>query len=233
MPAKKKPTLADRRRAARETLTPEDPGTPPPAPSPDNAPSTDSSASTISTAPAPSADTAPSAPGMASTISAASASSAVGTGTISVSLTNQQLRDAKAAFLADWEHGGPETFAAWTEQALRAHAARTPTQRATNMVTASGQTRSFRVSDDTRALVEAAVADDCAAGHWVSLSTWAATAITTATDAARQHGPLPTPPERLPGRLPARRRMIPDDGPGSDEPFLSDPASTVKREREG
>ncbi|MDO5066368.1 MAG: hypothetical protein Q4D96_03705 [Propionibacteriaceae bacterium] len=130
----------------------------------------------------------------------------MGTGTISVSLTNQQLDDARAAFLADWEHGsGLVTFAAWIEEALCDHATRTPTERAAHRVTASGQTRSFRITDDTRAMIESAHSSDCAAGQWVSLSAWAAAAITAATTTARQRGPLPAPPGRLPGRLPARK----------------------------
>lgn len=204
MPAKKKPTLADRRRAARDNLTPEAPGTPPPTVS---ASSADGAATPGSGPPALSADTASS---TASSASAPSAAAAGGAGTISVSLTNQQIHDARAAFLADWEHGGPETFAAWIQEALRAHAARTPAERSTMPTGASGQTRSFRIADSTRAIIESAHSSDCAAGRWVSLSAWAATAITTATDAARQRGPLPTPPDRLPGRLPARAERTPD-----------------------
>lgn len=219
MPSRK-PTLADRKRAARATLTPTTLN-PVPAPSAVSAPSTPSSISTPNPADAvtsPSAVDASSAVSAAAPVGADSANTApstvgvssaagAGGGTISVTLTTQQLRDARAAFLADWEHGGSTaTFTAWIEAALRTHAARTPTQRADNMVTASGQTRSFRITDSTRALVAEAVAADCAAGCWVSLSTWAAAAITTATEAARRRGPLPTPPERLPGRLPTRNK---------------------------
>ncbi|WP_185744159.1 hypothetical protein [Arachnia propionica] len=207
MPAKKKPTLADRRRAARDNLTPKDPGTPPPAHSADNpanAPSAATTGSTPSAADTPSSPTPQSAESAPTAPSAISAAAAGGAGTISVSLTNQQLHDARAAFLADWEHGGPETFAAWIQEALRTHATRTTAERSTMPTGASGQTRSFRIADHTRAIIESAHSSDCAAGRWISLSAWAATAITTATEAARQRGPLPTPPDRLPGRLPAR-----------------------------
>ena len=199
-----RPTLADRRRTARDNLTPETPGTPPPALSPDNAPSVPSAASTVN---ADAASTAPSAVTPVSTAGASSAVGAGGAGTISVSLTTQQLNDARAAFLADWEHGSDATtFTTWIQNVLLAHAARTPTQRATLTVTASGQTRSFRITDNTRAQINEAVAADCAAGRWVTLSTWAAAAINAAVDAARQRGPLPTPPNRLPGRLPGRNK---------------------------
>lgn len=207
MPAKK-PTLADRRRAARDTLAPEEPGTPPPALSADtpaNAPSAATTGSTPSAVDVPSSPTPQSAESAPAAPSAISAAAAGGAGTISVSLTNQQLHDARAAFLADWEHGGPETFAAWIQEALRTHAARTPAERPTMPTGASGQTRSFRISDSTRGIIESAHSSDCAAGRWVSLSAWAAAAITAAADAARQRGPLPTPPPRLPGRLPSRK----------------------------
>ena len=184
-----RPTLADRRRTARDNLTPD---TSPPAPNTDSADDAATPTNTVS------ASNAPAAP---------SASATQGRGTISVSLTTQQFRDARAAFLADWEHGSDATtFTTWIQNALLAHAARTTTQRATLTVTASGQTRSFRITDNTRAQINEAVAADCAAGRWVTLSTWAAAAITAATETTRQRGPLPTPPNRLPGRLPARSK---------------------------
>lgn len=178
----KRPTLADRKRAARDAL-----------------------AAGTETAPDPSsATTATDSPDATNTSSAASA--ARRGGTISVSLTTQQYRDAQAAFLADWEHGGPDTFTAWIETALRTHAVRTSSDRAALAITASGSTRSFRITEHTRELIDTAITDDFTAGYWTSISAWAATAITTAIQHARHRagGTLPTPPHRLPGRLPAR-----------------------------
>lgn len=127
--------------------------------------------------------------------------SRIRSGEASVSLNTRQLHDARAAFLADWEHGRDlDIFAAWIEEALRAHASHTPTQRATLTVAASGQTRSFRVNDVVGDLLKATLANDCTTGQWISLSTWAAAAIAAATETTRQRGPLPTPPDRLPTR---------------------------------
>ncbi len=194
----KRPTLADRKRAAREALA-AGTETAPPTPSTATAPSTTS-------APDPSsATTATGSPDATNASSAASAASAASRGgTISVSLTTQQYRDAQAAFLADWEHGGPDTFTAWIETALRTHAVRTSSDRAALAATASGSTRSFRITEHTRELIDTAITDDFAAGYWTSISAWAATAITAATQHARTRGPLPAPPTRLPGRLPRK-----------------------------
>lgn len=189
MPSKPRPTLADRKRAARDALA-AGTETAPPAPS------------TTGTPDPSSATTATGSPDAASAPSAASAVSRGGT--ISVSLTTQQYRDAQAAFLADWEHGGPDTFTAWIETALRTHAARTSGDRAALAITASGSTRSFRITEHTRDLIDTAITDDFTAGYWTSISAWAATAITAATQHARTRGPLPAPPTRLPGRLPGR-----------------------------
>ena len=131
--------------------------------------------------------------------------------TVSVTLTRSQYDDARAAFLADWEHdtgAEAETFTAWIEAALRRYAALTPEQRAAarRQQTSSGNPRSFRIHPDTRHLIEAAVAADCAAGAWITLSAWTAAALHAAVEAARRRGPLPTPPNRLPPRLPHRQR---------------------------
>ncbi len=189
MPSKPRPTLADRKRAARDALA-AGPETAPPAPS------------TTGTPDPSSATTATGSPDATNASSAASAASRGGT--ISVSLTTQQYRDAQAAFLADWEHGGPDTFTAWIETALRTHAVRTSSDRAALAITASGSTRSFRITEHTRDLIDTAITDDFAAGYWTSVSAWAATAITAATQHARTRGPLPAPPTRLPGRLPRK-----------------------------
>jgi hypothetical protein len=191
----KRPTLADRKRAAREAL----------AAGTETAPPTPSTATAPSTTSAPDPSSATTATGSPDATNASSAASAASRGgTISVSLTTQQYRDAQAAFLADWEHGGPDTFTAWIETALRTHAVRTSSDRAALAATASGSTRSFRITEHTRELIDTAITDDFAAGYWTSISAWAATAITAATQHARTRGPLPAPPTRLPGRLPRK-----------------------------
>ena len=191
----KRPTRADRKRAAREAL----------AAGTETAPPTPSTATAPSTTSAPDPSSATTATGSPDATNASSAASAASRGgTISVSLTTQQYRDAQAAFLADWEHGGPDTFTAWIETALRTHAVRTSSDRAALAATASGSTRSFRITEHTRELIDTAITDDFAAGYWTSISAWAATAITAATQHARTRGPLPAPPTRLPGRLPRK-----------------------------
>ena len=191
----KRPTLADRKRAARDAL----------AAGTETAPPTPSTATAPSTTSAPDPSSATTATGSPDATNASGVASAASRGgTISVSLTTQQYRDAQAAFLADWEHGGPDTFTAWIETALRTHAVRTSSDRAALAITASGSTRSFRITEHTRDLIDTAITDDFTAGYWTSISAWAATAITAATQHARTRGPLPAPPTRLPGRLPRK-----------------------------
>ena len=178
----KRPTLADRKRAARETL-----GTQP--------------AQTPSVEP----DLGTRKPRGQEQGGRQAASNM---DTVSVCLTLETYQQAKAAFLADWHAGGgADTFGDWIAGACLRYAHLTPQQRADHPVTQpSGQPRSFTVGVEARATVDAAITADAAAGYWTTRSAWVLTAITTAIQHARHRagGTLPTPPDRLPGRLPAR-----------------------------
>lgn len=178
----KRPTLADRKRAARETL-----GT-----QPAQAPSVEPDPGTRK----PQGQ------------EQGSCQAASNMDTVSVCLTPDLYRLAKAAFLADWHAGGTaDTFGDWIAGACLRHAHLTPQQRANNTTTPpSGQPRSFTVGIEARAAVDAAIAADATAGYWTTRSAWVLAAITTAIQHARHRagGTLPTPPDRLPGRLPAR-----------------------------
>lgn len=180
----KRPTLADRKRAARETL-----GT-----QPAQAPSVEPDPGTRKP--------------QGQEQGSRQAASNMGMDTVSVCLTPDLYRLAKAAFLADWHAGGTaDTFGDWIAGACLRHAHLTPQQRADHPVTQpSGQPRSFTVGVEARAAVNAAITADATAGYWTTRSAWVLTAITTAIQHARHRagGTLPTPPDRLPGRLPAR-----------------------------
>lgn len=115
---------------------------------------------------------------------------------------------AKAAYLADWQNGGPaDRFAVWIALVLTNHAKLTPAQRATNTAVShndgSGSTRSFVLPAYVHHAVRTAVIADQNAGRWVSASAWASSAVHMAVCAARDlnGGNLPTPPSRLPNRL--------------------------------
>ena len=185
----KRPTLADRKRAARETLGTQ-PNPPEPTPTPPVEPD----------------------PGTRKPRSqeqdGRQAASNMGMDTVSVCLTPETYQQAKAAFLADWHAGGgADTFGDWIAGACLQHAHLTPQQRADHPVTQpSGQPRSFTIGAQARAAVDAAITADATAGYWTTRSAWVLTAITTAIQHARHRagGTLPTPPDRLPGRLPAR-----------------------------
>lgn len=186
MPTKRRPTLADRRRSAILSQTPPQPAqTAPPA----------------ATAPEPPAPPTEEKNRRDQTAGA-------GMDTVSVCLTPEIYQQAKAAFLADWAScGTADTFGDWIAGACLRYAHLTPQQRANNTTTPpSGQPRSFTIGAQARAAVDAAIAADAAAGYWTTRSAWVLTALTTAIQHARHRagGTLPTPPDRLPGRLPAR-----------------------------
>ena len=73
--------------------------------------------------PAHSADNTDSPPSAAS---APSASAGQQPATITVNLTQNAYQDAQSAAIADWEQGGPDSFAAWIIQALRRYATKPP-----------------------------------------------------------------------------------------------------------
>lgn len=185
----KRPTLADRKRAARETL-----GTQPNPPEPTPTPPAEPDPATRKP------------PGQEQHARQATRNM----DTVSVCLNPDLYRLAKAAFLADWHAGGQaDTFGDWIAGACLRHAHLTPQQRADHpAVQPSGQPRSFTIGAQARAAIDAAITADATAGYWTTRSAWVLTAITTAIQHARHcaGGTLPTPPDRLPGRLPARKR---------------------------
>ncbi len=181
----KRPTLADRRRSAILSQTPPQPAqTAPPAATMPTPPPTEEKNRRDQTAGA-------------------------GMDTVSVCLTPETYQQAKAAFLADWHAGGTaDTFGDWIAGACLRHAHLTPQQRADHpAIQPSGQPRSFTIGAQARAAVDAAITADATAGYWTTRSAWVLTAIDAAITTAqnRAGGTLPTPPDRLPGRLPARR----------------------------
>lgn len=185
----KRPTLADRKRAARETL-----GTQPNPPEPTPTPPVEPDLGTRKP--------------RGQEQSGRQAASNMDT--VSVCLNPDLYRLAKAAFLADWHAGGTaDTFGDWIAGACLRHAHLTPQQRADHpAIQPSGQPRSFTIGAQARAAIDAAITADATAGYWTTRSAWVLTAITTAIQHARHRagGTLPTPPDRLPGRLPARKR---------------------------
>lgn len=124
-------------------------------------------------------------------------------------LTPAEFDDAKAAYLADWKHGGEaDTFARWIAAAIDNYARRTPRERAGAKPRGraderTGSTRSFSIPTDTVARMRDAITADQQADRWPSDSAWCGEAIAAAVDQARSRagGALPPPPPRLPNRL--------------------------------
>lgn len=141
---------------------------------------------------------------------AAPASGATQTARLGIYLTPEEFTNAKAAYLADWTHGGQaDTFARWVAAAIDTHAGRTAKQRSARSQLKeraderTGSTRSFSIPVDTVARMRAAITADQYAGRWPSDSAWCGEAIALAVATARTQagGTLPTPPLRLPNRL--------------------------------
>lgn len=135
---------------------------------------------------------------------------ATNTARVGIYLQPQEFRAAKAAYLADWQHGGTaDTFARWIAAALDQHARRSAYDRsaaapaAPRAATKRGATRSFSLPADTVARMRAAITADHQAGRWPSDSAWCGEAIRAAVEEAREQagGVLPVPPARLPNRL--------------------------------
>lgn len=116
---------------------------------------------------------------------------------------------AKAAYLADWQHGGQaDTFARWIAAAMDTHARRTPQERAELAKPrptgqGSGGSRSFTLPADSVTRMRAAIAADQAENRWPTDSGWCGEAISAAADLAERKsgGKLPPAPPRLPNRL--------------------------------
>lgn len=120
----------------------------------------------------------------------------------------EELKDSQAAYLADFQRGGPyDTFAMWIENVICGHAKRRLGQRV-DEAKQLGPTKDVecvrtvhKIGADAMAALRSAVADEHRAGHWVSDAVWVRTAFAQAVSESKSHGPLPTPPPRLPRKL--------------------------------
>lgn len=121
----------------------------------------------------------------------------------------EEFDRAKAAYLADWQHGGQaDTFARWIAAAMDTHARRSTQERAVlakpaNRDRGSGGTRSFTLPADSVGRMRAAIAEDQAVNRWPTDSGWCGDAVAAAVGLAEQRagGQLPPAPPRLPNRL--------------------------------
>jgi len=122
----------------------------------------------------------------------------------------EEFDRAKAAYLADWQHGGQaDTFARWIAAAIDTHARRTPQQRAELAKPSPRRdrgragTRSFSLPADSVTRMRAAILEDQATNRWPTDSAWCGEAVAAAADEAEQKagGQLPPAPPRLPNRL--------------------------------
>lgn len=122
----------------------------------------------------------------------------------------EEFDRAKAAYLADWQHGGQaDTFARWIAAAIDTHARRTPQQRAELAKAATRRdrgragTRSFNLPADCVARMRAAILEDQAINRWPTDSAWCGDAVAVAAEEAERKagGVLPPAPPRLPNRL--------------------------------
>lgn len=129
------------------------------------------------------------------------------TARVGMYLTAQAFEDARGAYLADWKAGGEaSTLAAWVGSAIVAHAARGPEgRRALDPVSVpepgKGITRTFAIPADAVRHMRSALEADRDAGEWSSESAWCVRAVTAAVAVAKERGPLPVPPKRLPNKL--------------------------------
>lgn len=181
---------------------------------PDPAPEANPAVEAVLEEPTPARRTSPPAPrkrAKAVKPPAAGSSGQTETARLGVYLTTQEFDDARAAYMADWNHGGTaDTFAYWLAGAVDEHARLSVKQRNAHAQPRaraderSGITRSFNVPVTSVARMRAAItADREDAGQFPSDSAWCREAIRSAVDKARARngGSLPTPPARLPNRL--------------------------------
>lgn len=135
--------------------------------------------------------------------------STAGTVRVGIYFHPEEFDRAKAAYLADWQHGGQaDTFARWIAAAMDSHARRTPQERAELAKPrppgqGSGGSRSFSLPADSVTRMRAAIAADQAENRWPTDSGWCGEAINAAADLAERKsgGKLPPAPPRLPNRL--------------------------------
>lgn len=129
---------------------------------------------------------------------------------LSMYLPPDELRAARAAYLADWIQGGrADTFGRWIGHALVAHARRTTAQRAQlerpapQAIAKTGESRRWSVPLEAVSAMRTAIDDDNTAGRFPSKSAWFGDALAAAVDHSRRNngGILPDPPHRLPTRL--------------------------------
>ncbi|WP_402377960.1 hypothetical protein [Isoptericola rhizosphaerae] len=123
----------------------------------------------------------------------------------------ETFNEARAAYVVDLDSlsDPPVGFARWVEAAIRAHTARTPSERADVAASlgeeyrsGSGVQRSILLAEATIADAEHAVVDDRRAGRVQSLSQFVTEAArhAIADTRARYGRELPPPPPRLPTR---------------------------------
>lgn len=129
---------------------------------------------------------------------------------VGIYLSQEEMRDARGAYLSDWQAGGQaDTFSKWIGSVIDAHAARTAAQRAAlarpvgRSEARTGESRSFNVAADAIERMREAIVEDQAADRWPTDSAWCGDAIAAAVAQSRERsgGALPTPPARLPNRL--------------------------------
>lgn len=128
------------------------------------------------------------------------------TTTQSVSMTQAEYNDVKAAFLADWQNNRQhDTLPSWVGAAIERHAHLTPAQRSD--LNGSGpkgnSPRSFNIANIVSDAISDTMTADAAAGIFLTRSGWCHNALSVAVSTARDTngGTLPTAPTRLPIRL--------------------------------
>lgn len=129
---------------------------------------------------------------------------------VGIYLSQEEMRNARGAYLSDWQAGGQaDTFSKWIGSVIDTHAARTTAERAAlarpvgRSEARTGESRSFNVAADAIERMREAIVEDQAADRWPTDSAWCGDAIAAAVAQSRKRsgGTLPTPPARLPNRL--------------------------------
>lgn len=132
---------------------------------------------------------------------------------LSITVRPEDFEAAKAAYLSDWTREGRyDGFPKWLGAALRTHAQLTPEQRGAveahrpPKTTSRGLKRAFQMDPTDVELMRASIHEDLEHGRYSSEADWCGDALREAIDGARARagGTLPTPPTRLPNRMPER-----------------------------
>jgi hypothetical protein len=121
---------------------------------------------------------------------------------------------ARSAFVADLDHGGPQSLTEWIRTAIDEHAARTPERRrqlaaagdAPPAERSRGFSKSHPMPAKTLDAMDAAIRADRAEGRVVSQAEFVreATRASAAATRVRIGRDLPPAPDRLPNRWPTR-----------------------------